>query len=66
MLREIVFYGFCFPTLTLVFGVGLLLSWALERLLSSSGLYQWAWHPALLRFCFYTLISCTLSLLVYH
>lgn len=66
MPREIAFYGFYFPTVTVLFITALLLTWGVDRILAGTGLYRWAWHPTLLRLAIYVGISCALTLPVYR
>lgn len=66
MLREIAFHSFYFPTVTLIFLAGYLLTLAVNRVLLITGCYRYIWHPTLFRVAVYLIISCALALVVYH
>ena len=48
MPRELAFHGVYMPIVTVMFLVAMVLSWALDRLMSGLDLYRFFWHPALL------------------
>jgi hypothetical protein len=66
MPREIAVGGVYMPTLTLMFLLAMLLTWALDRGLAALDLYRWFWHPALLRLCLFICLFGALALTVYR
>lgn len=66
MLRELAFHSFYFPTVSLMFLIGYLLTLSLNRILMVTGCYRFIWHPTLFRIAIYIGISSALSLAVYH
>ncbi|HEY0285701.1 MAG TPA: DUF1656 domain-containing protein [Pseudomonas sp.] len=66
MTREFAFHGVYMPTVTVMFLVAMVLSWALDRLMSALDLYQFFWHPALLRLSLFCCIFGAMALTVYR
>lgn len=66
MPREIAFHGLYMPSVTVLFLIALVLAWALDRLLAGFDLYQFFWHPALLRLSLFTCIFGAMALTVYR
>lgn len=64
--REIALFGIYMPSLTLLFLLCLAVGWALDRLIAWSGLYQYAWHPILLRVSLFTCFYGVLALYIYR
>ena len=54
------------PTVVLMFALGALATWAVDRLLAYTGLYRLVWHPSLFRACLLVCICGGLSLAVYR
>ena len=66
MPRELAFHGVYMPTVTVMFLVAMVLSWALDRFMSGLDLYRFFWHPALLRLALFICLYCALALCVYR
>ncbi|MBN3792537.1 MULTISPECIES: DUF1656 domain-containing protein [unclassified Burkholderia] len=66
MPREIAILDAYMPTVVLMFVVGALGTWAVDRLLAYTGLYRLVWHPSLFRACLLVCICGGLSLAVYR
>ncbi|HEJ4543281.1 TPA: DUF1656 domain-containing protein [Pseudomonas aeruginosa] len=60
MPREIAIHGVYMPTLTLLFVIAAALTWGLDRIFASVGLYRFTWHPALFRVSLYGGLSLTI------
>jgi hypothetical protein len=54
------------PTVTVMFLVAMVLSWALDRFMSGLDLYRFFWHPALLRLSLFSCIFGAMALTVYR
>lgn len=65
MPRELALLDVYIPTLTALFLLSLLLMWLLNRVLAHFAVYQYVWHPALLRVSLFVCIFGSISLLVY-
>ncbi|ACS87426.1 MULTISPECIES: p-hydroxybenzoic acid efflux pump operon protein AaeX [Musicola] len=61
-LPVMVLFGLSFPPIFFVLLVSLTLFFICIRLLHSSGIYEWVWHPAL----FNTSLFCCLFYLLFH
>ena len=66
MPRELTFHGVYMPTVTVMFLVAMVLSWALDRFMSGLDLYRFFWHPALLRLSLFSCIFGAMALTVYR
>ncbi|WDD94438.1 DUF1656 domain-containing protein [Burkholderia sp. FERM BP-3421] len=66
MPREIAILDAYMPTVVLMFVIGAILTWALDRLLAHTGLYRVVWHPSLFRASLLVCICGGLSLAVYR
>lgn len=66
MPREISFFDAYIPTLLLLVIVAAALSLLADRLLSRVGLYDWVWHPALVRVSMFVCIASLMGLYVYN
>lgn len=66
MPREVDLFGLLMPSLLPLFVACLLAQWGFDSLLARSGLYNHAWHPALLRLSLFVCLFGGLGLLVYH
>ncbi|MBG6467937.1 DUF1656 domain-containing protein [Pseudomonas aeruginosa] len=66
MPREIAIHGVYMPTLTLVFVLAAALTWGLDRIFASVGLYRFPWHPALFRVSLFACLYGGLSLTIYR
>jgi hypothetical protein len=66
MPREIAFHGVYLPTVTVLFIVGLLVMWVVDRLFASIGLYRYTWHPSLFRLSLFACIYGVMALTVYR
>ncbi|MFM2481839.1 DUF1656 domain-containing protein [Celerinatantimonas sp. YJH-8] len=64
-MREIAFHSFYFPTVTLVFVLGYLLTFALDRILMTLDLHRHIWNPTLFRIASYLAICCGIALFIY-
>jgi protein AaeX len=53
------------PTILLLFAVGALLAWIVDRVLARTGLYRYVWHPSLFRASMLVCICSMLGLSVY-
>jgi protein AaeX len=53
------------PTILLLFAIGALIAWIVDRMLAMTGLYRVVWHPALFRASLLVCICGLLSLSVY-
>ncbi|MGA7816094.1 DUF1656 domain-containing protein [Caballeronia sp.] len=53
------------PTILLLFAVGALLAWIVDRVLARTGLYRYVWHPSLFRASMLVCICSVLGLSVY-
>ncbi len=60
MPREIAIHGVYMPTLTLLFVIAAALTWGLDRIFASVGLYRFTWHPALFRVSLFACLSLTI------
>ncbi|AVK20834.1 DUF1656 domain-containing protein [Pseudomonas aeruginosa] len=54
------------PTLTLLFVIAAALTWGLDRIFASVGLYRFTWHPALFRVSLFACLYGGLSLTIYR
>ncbi|WP_134629812.1 DUF1656 domain-containing protein [Pseudomonas aeruginosa] len=66
MPREIAIHGVYMPTLTLLFVIAAALTWGLDRIVASVGLYRFTWHPALFRVSLFACLYGGLSLTIYR
>ncbi|AYW58410.1 TPA: DUF1656 domain-containing protein [Pseudomonas aeruginosa] len=66
MPREIAIHGVYMPTLTLLFVIAAVLTWGLDRIFASLGLYRFTWHPALFRVSLFACLYGGLSLTIYR
>lgn len=66
MPREIAVLGAYLPTLVPLCIGGAALTWLVDRLLASVGLYRFVWHPALFRASLLACICGALGLAVYR
>ena len=66
MSREIAVLGAYFPMLVPLCIGGAALTWLLDRLLGSVGLYRFVWHPALFRASLLACVCGLLGLAVYR
>ncbi|HGM8183174.1 TPA: DUF1656 domain-containing protein [Pseudomonas aeruginosa] len=66
MPREIAIHGVYMPTLTLLFVIAAALTWGLDRIFASVGLYRLTWHPALFRVSLFACLYGGLSLTIYR
>ena len=66
MPRELAFHGVYMPTVTVIFLVALVLSWALDRVMAGLDLYRFFWHPALLRLSLFSCMFGAMALTVYR
>lgn len=66
MPREIAIHGVYMPTLTLLFVIAAALTWGLDRIFASVGLYRFTWHPALFRVGLFACLYGGLSLTIYR
>ena len=66
MPREIAIHGVYMPTLTLLFVIAAALTWGLDRICASVGLYRFTWHPALFRVSLFACLYGGLSLTIYR
>lgn len=66
MPREIAMLDAYVPTIVLMFVVGGLVTWVVDRILAYLGLYRFVWHPSLFRASLLVCICGGLSLVVYH
>lgn len=64
--RELVFHGIYVPTVAVLFIVAAVLTWLLDYALALFGVYRFAWHPSLFRFCVFACVFCGISLFVYR
>ena len=62
MLREVSLFGALAPSLLLYFLASVPLFLALDRLISSLGVYRLLWNPPLARFGLFVCLFCALSL----
>lgn len=65
MPREIALLDALVPTLLFAFLISVLLSWALDWLFASIGLYRHIWYRALFRFAAFVCMFAALGLLIY-
>lgn len=65
MPREIVVSGLLMPTLLPIFIFCIFAQWGIDALLSRLGLYDFVWHPALLRLALFLSLFGLLGLMVY-
>jgi hypothetical protein len=54
------------PTILLLFAMGALLAWLVDRVLAHTGLYRYVWHPSLFRASMLVCICTVLGLYVYQ
>jgi protein AaeX len=54
------------PTILLLFVIGALIAWIVDRMLATTGLYRVVWHPSLFRASLLVCICGLLSLFVYR
>ncbi|MBU5969695.1 DUF1656 domain-containing protein [Pseudomonas aeruginosa] len=66
MPREIAIHGVYMPTLTLLLVIAAALTWGLDRIFASVGLYRFTWHPALFRVSLFACLYGGLSLTIYR
>lgn len=66
MPREAALMGVYMPSLTLIFLLTLTLGWGIDRCIAWTGLYQYAWHPILLRVSLFICFFSTAGLWVYR
>ncbi|MER0747950.1 DUF1656 domain-containing protein [Pseudomonas aeruginosa] len=66
MPREIAIHGVYMPTLTLLFVIAAALTWGLDRIFASVGLYRFTWYPALFRVSLFACLYGGLSLTIYR
>lgn len=66
MSREIAVLGAFIPALVPLFIGGAALTWVVDRLLASVGLYRVVWHPALFRASLLACVCGLLGLAVYR
>ena len=66
MPREIAIHGVYMQTLTLLFVIAAALTWGLDRIFASVGLYRFTWHPALFRVSLFACLYGGLSLTIYR
>lgn len=66
MPREIAIHGVYMPTLTLLFVIAAALTWGLDRIFASVGLYRFTWPPALFRVSLFACLYGGLSLTIYR
>ncbi|MEX3526909.1 MAG: DUF1656 domain-containing protein [Burkholderia sp.] len=66
MPREIAVFDAYMPTVVLMFVLGALLTWTVDRLLAATGLYRLVWHPSLFRASLLVCICGGLGLAVYR
>ncbi|MBG4770178.1 DUF1656 domain-containing protein [Pseudomonas aeruginosa] len=66
MPREIAIHGVYMPTRTLLFVIAAALTWGLDRIFASVGLYRFTWHPALFRVSLFACLYGGLSLTIYR
>ncbi|MBG5278237.1 DUF1656 domain-containing protein [Pseudomonas aeruginosa] len=66
MPREIAIHGVYMPTLTLLFVIAAALTWGLDRIFASVGLYRFTWHPALFRVSLFACLYGGLPLTIYR
>jgi hypothetical protein len=66
MPRNIAILDAYVPTMLLLFVVGALITWFVDRVLAFTGLYRVVWHPALFRASLLVCICGALGLAVYR
>ena len=66
MPREVAVLDAYMPALVILCLLGTLLTWALDRLLSLTGLYRFVWHPSLFRAALLVGVCAGLGLTVYR
>jgi hypothetical protein len=66
MPHDITLFGAYVPVLLALFFGGIVLSWALDRVLAYFGFYRLVWHPSLFRVCLFVCIFGELGLRVYR
>ncbi|MGF6770574.1 hypothetical protein P3T18_003053 [Paraburkholderia sp. GAS199] len=66
MPREIAVLDAYIPAIVLLFVVGGVLTWFLDRLIAYTGLYRIVWHPTLFRACLLVCVCGSLGLTVYR
>ena len=54
------------PTILLLFIVGAVVTWLIDRLLAKTGLYRVVWHPSLFRAAMLICVCSRLGLAVYR
>lgn len=64
MPRELAIFGVFIPGLLVVFGIAMVLLWALDWLAGRHGWYRHVWHPALFRLALFASIFGGLGLLL--
>lgn len=63
---DIAVFGVYIPPIVIVFVLGAILTWLLDRVLASTGLYRFVWHLALFRASLLIRICGLLGLAVYR
>ncbi len=66
MPHDITLFGAYVPVLLALFFGGIVLSWALDRVLAYFSFYRLVWHPSLFRVCLFVCIFGALGLRVYR
>ncbi|WP_176053409.1 DUF1656 domain-containing protein [Paraburkholderia caribensis] len=66
MPREIVFLDAYIPAVLLMFVIGTIAMWVLDRFIAWTGLYRYVWHPSLFRACLLVCLCGGLGLTVYR
>jgi hypothetical protein len=66
MPRDIAIFDVYVPALLLLFVVGGVLTWMVDRVISLSGLYRLVWHPALFRVSLLVCVWGVMSLAVFR
>ena len=61
MPREIAILDAYMPTVVLMFVLGALATWAVDRVLAYTGLYRHVWHAALFDFAIYICLVASLA-----
>jgi protein AaeX len=54
------------PTILLLFVLGGMATWIIDRVIALTGLYRVVWHPSLFRASLLVCVCCALALAVYR
>lgn len=65
MPRDIALFDVYVPAIVVLFIAGAIATWMADRILASTGLYRFVWHPALFRASLLTCICGLFGLIVY-